>query len=108
MILCPCCGKPINVPTIRQVASKAGLTAQQRTILQILHNAQGGILYRDELAAKLYATDPVGGPQSAAWVVSNQIMEIRHRLVGFPYQIEPGSGSGQAARGYRLVIKEMA
>lgn len=108
MILCPCCGNPIQVPSIRQVASKAGLTAQQRTILQILHNAQGGILYRDELAAKLYATDPVGGPESAVWVVSNQISEMRQRLAGFPYQIESGSGHGQSARGYRLVIKEMA
>ena len=94
--LCPCCQQPVALDPM--VEARAALTPLQKAVLDAVLRRPG--LSRSEMADRVYADDPGGGPDGASAVISVHVNQANNRLLRFGLRITCG-GKGSRA-GYRL------
>lgn len=94
-IPCPCCARPIGVPTLEMVVDHYKLTPLEARILRAVWRGRGLPVQTDRIFDVMYEDDPDGGPSPnrmyAAFKVG--LCHLRKKL--------DGSGIGVLNVGYR-------
>ena len=93
--LCPCCQQPVALDPMAE--ARAALPPMQRAILDAVLRHPGRS--RSEIADRVYAEDPAGGPDGGSSVIGAHLYQANKRLQRFGFRITCGSGQ---RTGYRL------
>lgn len=103
-IACPCCRRPVNVPSLDIVIDHFGVPPAEARILRAIWRGNGRPVQTERVFDAMYVDDPDGGPSPnkmySAFKVS--LCHLRQRLNGSGITIV-NVGYRQ---GYRLVISE--
>lgn len=103
-IPCPCCGRPISVPTIELLIDRYRLASREEKILRAVWRGRGFPVMTDRIFDVMYEDDPDGGPTWSNMYNSfkSGLHKLRLKIDGSGISIQ-NVGKGQ---GYRLVIGE--
>jgi hypothetical protein len=101
---CPCCKRPVSVPSLEIVIDRYGVTPLQARILEAVWRGKGMPVVTERIFDAMYADDPDGGPTPSQMYKAFKVAlcRLRERLEGTGIGIE-NVGYRQ---GYRLVIGE--
>lgn len=101
---CPCCKRPVTVPTLDIVIDHYGVTPLEARILSAVWRGKGHPVMTDRIFDSIYADDPDGGPSPSAMYSAFKVglCHLRARLKGSGISIV----NVGYRRGFRLVINE--
>lgn len=92
---CPCCGAPVTPERALDLALRS-YPRTFRRIVRAIHASPG--LTIDQIAARVWAHDPEGGPLYARETINSYISKQRARLEADGWQIVVGRGPGASYR----------
>lgn len=102
MLDCPCCKRPVDVPTLDVIALRYRVTPYEQAILETVWRGKGRPVPTSKIFDAMYFDDPDGGPGQnkmyAAFKVA--LCRLRKKLKGSGVSVV-NAGYGQ---GYQLVI----
>lgn len=101
-IPCPCCQRPLAVPTLETVVFHYEVKPQEARILRAVWNGRGLPVNVDRIFDVMYEDDPDGGPGQVKMysAFKESLHRLRRRLEGSGIAIENSGYRG----GYRLVM----
>lgn len=94
-LTCPCCGQAVASDPMEE--ARARLSKLERAILDTVVRRPG--LPSVEIAARIYADRPDGGPLTANNCVTVAVVRANRKLRPLGLQLRAGRGAGH---GYRL------
>lgn len=99
---CPCCRRPVNVPTLDIVIDHYKVPTCEQRVLRAVWNGKGHPVQTERIFSAMYADDPDGGPSPDAMYRAFKALlhNIRVRLAGSGITIE----NVGYRMGYRIVI----
>ena len=77
---CPCCGKALDSALPARALSKVPLRPMQRRIIDVLAKTYPRGLSAIDIASRVYASDPDGGPMSADNAVAVHLHGARRAI----------------------------
>jgi len=101
-ILCPCCRRQVEVPTLDIVIDHYKVPPMQARILGAIWKGKGHPVQTERVFDAMYRDDPDGGPSPTRMYEAFKVAlcHLRARLEGSAVSIE----NVGYRRGYRLVI----
>lgn len=96
MHTCPCCGSKSQRPTSTELAAR-DLPPVQAAILRAMAANFGSYMPTVQIARRVWANDPSGGPEFAAICISQAVQRMIPRIEAHGLIAE-----SQRGRGYRV------
>lgn len=99
---CPCCRRPVILPTVEIVIDRYNVTPLEASIFRAVWKGKGLSVQTERIFDAMYADDADGGPSPTKMYVAFKIAlcRLRKRIEGSGYSIE----NVGYRRGYKLVI----
>lgn len=99
---CPCCRRPVGVPTLEIIIDHYKVPPVQERILRAVWRGEGRPVQTERIFDEMYRDDPDGGPSQSKMYASFKegLCHLRSRLKGSGVGVE-NVGYRQ---GYRLVL----
>jgi len=102
-VRCATCGQATPAFDAEAAIFTARLSHLQARIFRALASGDGQFVSWSEIAAQAYSTDPAGGPDDVANVISAMVHRMRAKLRPLGLSIDGHKGGDG---GYRLSVKE--